>query len=414
MNMKLVDISNIAQAITDHGVEILTQTRIGYMQECFKKHWFRYEMRLVPQTEKEKTLSFGSLIHECLEEWHKPGSAGEAQTTNERSITVFALINVTYPDRSTDEKAKELWHYAIAMMRAYIARYPCGSENFQTIHTEHGAVGPILNPKTDAAARAVVYALKADGIVQMFFDGSYWLFEYKTKSGSVENAYLDKLWNDFQIVSYSYYLERQENIKISGVVYNVLVKPRLKQKIEETEEAFQIRYAAACEKNKSGKSSATRELGETDDEFQARLAVYYADPEKLHREEILIDKRQYDEVRTELWQLAQLYLFLRRSKSWPRNRKACFNWGRRCGYYEVCNAQPHEEEEMTRIFLKHEAPHRELAEMLGLKVDDVKDTDTLVNPEPGPATHTINDDAAILREQMKSGPDAQVDFWGDF
>jgi len=425
MNMKNINLSTIAEAISKHGVEILTQTRTGYLFECFKKHQFRFELGLVPISDKEVVLSFGSLVHECLERWHEPIEPIEpdemgGMIDRGKQQSIFALINATYADRLVDEYQKELWHYATAMMRAYMAKYPPDAEPFKVIYVERGACGPIFNPKTGAAARAVAFGLKADGLVQMK-DGSYYLLEHKTAS-QINNGYLDKLWNDFQIIVYSLYLEEQEGIKISGVLYNVLTKPRLKQTKGETDEEYQARYEEACRNAKSGKSSAKQKIAESDADFQERLARWYTeDNTRLHREEILIDKQQYDEVRNELWQIAQLYLHLRRQGSWPRNRKACFNWNRKCGYHEVCSAKPHEVEAMAELFLKKEKPHRELLSVLG--VTDETETEPVAtntegqtdteNTQPTDTTPEINDAAevAFLNEQAKNG---NVDLWGDF
>lgn len=81
-----------------------------------------------------------------------------------------------------------------------------------------------------------------------------------------DSNYLDKLWTDTQIALYCYYL-RELGYPIVGVIYNVLLKSRLKQSKGETQEEYEARHAELAAKNKSGKSTAKRQLPETNEEF---------------------------------------------------------------------------------------------------------------------------------------------------
>ena len=83
----------------------------------------------------------------------------------------------------------------------------------------------------------------------------------------LDASYLDRLWTDFQITLYAHYVEQALGIRISGVLYNILVKARLQQSAGETEAEFDARRAELIAKSKSGKSSAQRRMPETDEEF---------------------------------------------------------------------------------------------------------------------------------------------------
>jgi hypothetical protein len=360
----------IPPLILKPGQTVLTQSSIGLMQLCPKKFWFRHEMGLVPDAMTEAALSFGSLGHACLESLYGPEWAEIDWSISVRR-DIQTTINEAYPNRNEDPHQKALWHYATAMMRGYQKRYPADSEGFSVLAVEQFAHGTIRNPNIRdkrGKSHKVVFALKADGLVERNnpndpWNGTTWLLEHKTAS-SVDGAYLEKLQTDLQINIYSLYLQECFDIKITGVIYNVLVKSRLQQRMGETEEQFEARYAEQCAKNKSGKSSATRQLPETDDEFQARLAEFYSRPDSYHREEVLVDETRFDEVRAELWGLTQLYLTMRRTNIWPRNRKACWDYGRRCGYFDVCSAKDCDFEQMRELYLREEEPHSEIREFI--------------------------------------------------
>ena len=192
---------------------------------------------------RDRNLHFGAIIHECLQAWHSRCDLDE----------VLGLIHRLCPNRQQDESQLRDWHLAIAMMRAYGARY--ATEDFQIIAIEKNFEGPITNPTTGAASRSFVLAGKVDGIVRI--GGDYFVLEHKT-AAQIDGDYLERLWTDFQITIYAYYIERTMGIPITGILYNVLVKAKLQQGKGETEEEFQARRAELLAKSKTGKSTAKR------------------------------------------------------------------------------------------------------------------------------------------------------------
>ena len=48
----------------------------------------------------------------------------------------------------------------------------------------------------------------------------------------------------------------------------------------------------------------------------------------------------------------QQYLWSRRTNTWLRNRKHCYAYGRRCGYFEVCSARPEEVDQYVEMYLQ--------------------------------------------------------------
>lgn len=83
---------------------------------------------------------------------------------------------------------------------------------------------------------------KRDGLFKYIKQGSRWLFETKTKGAIEEELMLDILGFDFQNLFYLTNL-KIENKPASGVVYNIIRKPSLKQHKKETKEEFIARIA---------------------------------------------------------------------------------------------------------------------------------------------------------------------------
>jgi hypothetical protein len=245
---------------------------------------------------------------------------------------VLDFIDRSFPERATDENQQANWHLARAIMTGYASRY--ATEDFTIIEIEKSFTGNIRNPDTGRCSQTFVMAGNADAIVQRS-DGMY-LLEHKT-AASIDSNYLDKLWTDTQIALYCYYL-RELGYPIVGVIYNVLLKSRLKQSKGETQEEYEARHAELAAKNKSGKSTAKRQMPETNEEFQGRLAAWYAKPEAFHREFIYLSEDRIAMLQDEVWEITQQYLDARRRGKWLLNTSSCFSYQRPCEYLPYCQS----------------------------------------------------------------------------
>ena len=311
-------------------------------RNCCKACQWRYLKGLVPLS-RESALSFGTLIHSCLEMWHG-GS--------DLSI-VLDFIDKSLPNRYHDESQKFDWHLARAMMEGYAERYPV--EDFEVVALEKTFEGRIVNPATGAYSRSLAIAGKVDGIVRI--GREYYILEHKT-AAQVVGDYLERLWTDLQVTLYAHYIEQTLGIPIAGVIYNVLVKAKLQQGKGETQAEFEARRAELIAKSKSGKSSATRKMPETDAAFAERLAAKYAEPNMFYREVLYISRDSFESMKSDLWELAQQFLDSRRRGVFCRNTSYCFNYHRPCAYFPLCRSNG--SENVIANFYEIKPPHEEL------------------------------------------------------
>jgi hypothetical protein len=321
---------------------VSTYSMWSLFRNCRKAVDWRYLRQLVPLS-RDRNLHFGSLIHECLEAWHTRRDLAE----------VVALVDRLCPNRLQDEDQHRDWHLATAMMTAYAARYAV--EDFDITALEKTFEGPITNPATGAASRSFVLSGKVDGIVRI--GGDYFLLEHKT-AAQLDSDYLERLWTDFQITIYAYYIEQTMGIPITGILYNVLVKAKLQQSNGETEDEFQARRAELLAKSKTGKSTAKRRMPETDEEFQQRLAEKYTEPAIFHREMLYLSKDRFEILRSELWELTQAFLDARRRDVFYQNTAFCFNYHRPCAYFALCRSGGNPN--VIENFYQRVAPNEEL------------------------------------------------------
>jgi hypothetical protein len=304
---------------------VLTYSALNTFRNCPRKYKHRYVDNLRPLA-KSEALSFGSVIHGAIELWYRSDAGPN------RLWAVLDFIDQSFPDRASDDNQQANWHLARAMISGYATRY--ASEDFAVVEVEKEFIGEIRNPDTGRSSQTFVMAGKADAIVQRS-DGMY-LLEHKT-AASIDANYLDKLWTDTQIALYCHYL-RELGYPIVGVIYNVLLKSRLKQSRGETEFEYEARKAELAAKNKSGKSTAKRQMPETDAEFQSRLAGWYSRPEAFHREFIYLSEDRLAMLQDEVWEITQQYLDAKRRGKWLLNTSSCFSYQRPCEYLPYCQS----------------------------------------------------------------------------
>lgn len=323
---------------------ITTYSMWSLFRNCRRACELRYIKELAP-IKLDHNLSFGSLIHECLEKWHRGRDLAE----------VLNHIDKSLPNRSRDDGQKADWHLATAMMRSYAEHYPV--EDFDVVFLEKTFEGRIVNPATGAPSRSFVLAGKVDGIVCI--DGRFYLLEHKTAS-QLDGDYLERLWTDFQVTLYAHYVEQVFGVKIAGIIYNVLVKARLQQGKGETQDEFEARRAELLAKSKTGKTTATRKMPESDTDFQNRLMAKYAEPGMFHRETLYISRDQFEILQADLWELTQQFLDCRRRGVFYQNTSYCFFHHRPCAYFALCRSGG--SENVIANFYEHRPAHEELRE----------------------------------------------------
>ena len=321
---------------------ITTYSMFSLFRNCRMACKLRYIDFLVSLS-SDPNLRFGSAIHKFLECWHAHRDLPQ----------VLDQIDRTYPNRAGDDDQRRDWHLATAIMSGYAARYP--DEEFEVVELEKTFEGEIINPATGAKSRSFTLAGRVDGVVRK--GDEYFLLENKTAS-NIDSGYLERLWTDFQIILYSWYIEKTLGIRIAGVIYNILCKARLQQSKGETEAEFEARRAALIAKSKNGKSSAKRKMPESDNAYQARLAEKYTDQEMFHRELLYFSRDRFQVLQAELWELTQTFLDARRRDSWYQNTDFCFKWNRPCAYYPLCSSDL--STTVRDNFYRIEPPHTEL------------------------------------------------------
>lgn len=235
---------------------------------------------------------------------------------------------------------------ARAIMTEYVQRY--AAESFDVVTLEATFRVPLVNPDSKRAAIKVIKRGKVDGVVSrstthaavLASTKALFLLEHKTAS-SVGGDYLDKLWTDLQVHEYVAAVEAELGEPLAGVIYNVLVKPRLEPR------------AGKPGKVKVDGTPGKSTPPETEEEFVLRLAERMAEPEMLQRHELMIDRAQMVSVARDTWAIHDELLRAHRAadkagctglaspaveRAFRRNTSNCHKYGAPCSYYRICKS----------------------------------------------------------------------------
>lgn len=280
----------------------LSYSRLERLQKCPKlEYWERVMGLSSPATE---AMRGGTEWHGVLEEWYDG---------------CLPLIE--------DNLALH------GMLTAY--RQHWGDDNdWQTIVTEQEVCGSLYHPTT----RRKVPGVRVKAIIDLIVrdaDGNHWIVEHKSKS-SIDANYIASLWMSRQAQIYAIWAEQELGIHISGVIYNLAVRPGIKRKVGETDEEFAARRATLKHPDK-----ATQRTGETDDEYLARLAAWYAEPNALrfHREVIVFTSDDLQRQLEEMYALWQQWDWHRKTGVYPRATAQCYPMvGYPCPFNALCAA----------------------------------------------------------------------------
>lgn len=323
----------------DREYELLTYSALNCFRNCEMRYKLRYLDNLVP-LQRSEALSFGTLMHSVLETHHSLAGS-DVQLTESIGVIDEEFPAESMPDDPTDDRFR-MAAMARAMYGAYYRLYTdpvTGRDTrFDVLEDDDGPFLervfelPIVNPETGATSRTYRLAGKIDGVAHLH-NGDVCLLEHKT-ARSIDESYLESAWRSTQNALYVLAL-REMGYPVSGVVYNVLRKCYIKASEGWTEEEYQRRYAEACAKNKSGKSSLKRKLPETAEAFLARMMEWYDRDDAFHWENIYLTQRRLDLVMVEIWETTKRLLYAKQRNLWVPNWSYCDGYGH-CPYLPYC------------------------------------------------------------------------------
>ena len=176
-----------------------------------------------------RSQNFGTRVHDALELFH---NEPPVDTEWGPGHPVYDWIIRSYKGVELYLKNREFKDFCqlMGIMKAYCARYPDGSNEWEPVCLEEEFAVPLLGPDGESIytpdGRQYYKSGKVDGLVRFTdgpWKGEYALLEHKT-AARADYTYFERIWMDRQTHQYALYLARQMGIEIRFIVYNVLGK----------------------------------------------------------------------------------------------------------------------------------------------------------------------------------------------
>lgn len=212
---------------------------------CRRQYWFKYIQRLDPIF-TAPPLSFGRLIHECLEAFHRDKTVlfdGVIKSWRDAYVAEFNSVNQD-PDFVGDidtEKIDAMAELARGMMLGYVAKYARDLNAWEILAVEEPFRLPLRTicgkcnsngcdscGGTGLGRKSPVWDQAGKLDLVMREDGLVWIVENKTTAETDPGRYESDLLLDTQPRSYLWavrHLAEQRGWgKVGGILYNVLRK----------------------------------------------------------------------------------------------------------------------------------------------------------------------------------------------
>ena len=332
--------------------ELLTASRTTTALNCLRQHYYRYELGLKP-IEDADALRFGTAFHKCLE-------------ARANGVTFKDLFKLEEIENFTDAKL-------YGLVGGYYAYYTGDRDEIEHMKPEIK-----FGPDPICGSRTFYGAGKIDGLAGLK-DGRVALVEHKTSGEDIGDGADYWLRLSFNPQLYKYWIALADRgIVPDTVIYDVIRKPTIKPKADETPQEYAKRILddATGEpeqaKTKDGKLRVTSSGAPM---WARRGADWY-----FKRRHVAITSAMVDEFKSQMRSVCHILTYVKSeardmvargmdaATAWPRNCNGfvCDN----CGYRSVCHGRVTIDPSCPPAGFKITPPNEELADDTPAPEDD--------------------------------------------
>lgn len=185
----------------------MSYTKANTYMKCHKAYWWKYEQNLVPRAPKKAPLVLGDIVHQLLHKYYTGALRGE------HLANLHDLMIKGFPEHDPEA----LWDLAVeagVLINGYIQQYE--KDNVKVISSEIHLQAELPNCTLYGRVDALAYTE----------DKRLWRMEHKTASRD-DSYYLGGLRSGLQGGLYHYLIEQNIKEKLSGTIYNMLIKTKV-------------------------------------------------------------------------------------------------------------------------------------------------------------------------------------------
>lgn len=258
-------------------------------------------------------------------------------------IDAIEAIDAAVP-ADAPEKQQVIAAKCRGLMIGYHARW--SGVPFEVLSVEDYVTSGLYNPETERSSRTFTLAAKKDATV--LHEGSRVLIDHKTTSDDIEDPD-SPYWRQLAVEAQpSHYMliDWLRGEKVDYAIWDVVRKPGISPKeISKAEHERVVITGAYCGYKMSDASLDALRAGskrETCEMYTARLADDCTNqrPNRyFQRRTVPRLDHQIAEHAREVWDLAKSIMDDRQNNRWPRNSKACMQYGSPCKFLGLCSGK---------------------------------------------------------------------------
>jgi len=210
-----------------------TYSSVRQFRKCKRKFFWKYIMRLRPRF-RDAALAIGSAFHDAVAEWYgskRSSMAKIAERYVEKLEAEFAENNEAY-----DQKEYDKFEGGIQALMGML----CG---YADVYSEDRKKWPIDKDLIEAEFCIDMDDFDFAGKIDLVVPGKKpFIVEHKT-AAKIGDSYVDRLPMDTQVRAYIFGAQYGLDIKVRKVLYDVIRKPSIRRKSNETQADYNKRLA---------------------------------------------------------------------------------------------------------------------------------------------------------------------------
>jgi len=265
-------------------MKLLTDSASRTYSTCAKRYKYRYIEEIVP-IEVPSFFNTGTNFHLYMKQIYNSQVADEAAVLDTFTDKEMAIC-ICYGE----EYRHDIFYKTFS--------------SYKILAVEMEFDLPLVNPDTGRESKTFRHGGKIDLVLDDGRDGII-IVDHKTAQ-NIGGDYIDRVQHNAQLYGYSVAAERVFGKKCTSLFMNVICKPTIRLKKNESEE-----------------------------DFYQRMLDWYG-PDKFLRQQITIDKRFLHTVKRDLWERGQQIRFSDYHDYFPRNTNSCHLYNSVCPYFRLC------------------------------------------------------------------------------
>ncbi len=319
-------------------LRLYTHSSSKTFRACQYQYFVSYILGIRPK-KTAKPLSFGTLIHLCLEVYWLTRKVNETSTEH---IDPLSMALLELEKRKKEQQNIDEFDVARAqvMLIAYASVWD--HTECQVLAVEAKFLTPLFNPATMEPSKRFNRSGKIDLIIRLLEKDQppmITVVEHKTSAANVMagSDYQRRLTLDEQI-SFYYQGARHIGFPPDQVIYDVLKKFKIKPLKATSKDKLRYKKPKKGHEAEPQLYAGQRLVDETVEQYQERLTEMVKKDPQAFIERIKIVRLPYERKRfaMEVWKQSRLMEHALDEDLFPRNSDACFRFGSPCSYVQHC------------------------------------------------------------------------------